>query len=326
MADDTGPPTSEPKIEQKGPRRAWRYWVDVIWAGTVGLFKAIETLWGIGLIAFIAAIVSGSVYLLANYNVGWFLAAGFALFLAISVVGGYRVWSQTERAYVQAKAKLDARGEPKVSTGHKSELQEIANGLLKSIANCRRARYQPPALGFIDLRDWPESNASSASKRSFRTHFPEVAPLLDAWDVLVAEIDTARDRFRNRILTEAAAQGIAFEYDFPTFLADAVERGFYVWGSAVELADAAHLVSEWEEYGDYLGLGGMRLVKVSPGDDREALKEPYDDLLRAATESEEGLALVGLRERRTNMREELEEHLQQIRALHVIRGRCLLCS
>jgi hypothetical protein len=65
---------------------------------------------------------------------------------------------------------------------------------------------------------------------------------------------------------------------------------------------------------------------MSPGDDIEALKKPFDDFLAAAGESAEGRSVVALRQQFDEAGEELQAQLVRIGALHVIRGRCDLCS
>ena len=86
----------------KGSARAFGYLGDVVWAGTVDLWRSIQRVQGIGLVGTIVAIIGGGVALAKIFNVAWFVAAAFVVQFLLSFAGGYRVWSKTDKDLVEA--------------------------------------------------------------------------------------------------------------------------------------------------------------------------------------------------------------------------------
>ncbi len=68
------------------------------------------------------------------------------------------------------------------------------------------------------------------------------------------------------------------------------------------------------------------MTDLSEGVDVADFKRPYDELFAAVREWDEAGALRGARLRLDAMKVGLHEELDRIQALHVIRGRCPLCS
>jgi hypothetical protein len=209
--------------------------------------------------------------------------------------------------------------EPEVPEKHRVELQQFAEDLERPLRLERPASHR--AQSFVGRRplrfSWISRTSTQTSPliaQSFRAHFPELAGKLDKWDVLIADLDAARDAMRDWVAAEVEARGMAGYYgDMTMIVTNAAER---------DRPDP----SKWSEEEGWLFLDGSPIVVFSVGDDVSALKKPVDDLLAAAPESTEGIALRELRARVDEAKREISEQLERIRARHVIRGRCDLCA
>ena len=94
------------QVVRRGPSRAWHYVEEAFWAGAVSVWKSVNFFATLGLVGSWVAIIGGGIVLAAILNPAWIVAAGFALFFLIAVIGGYRVWSKTEHALSDARADL----------------------------------------------------------------------------------------------------------------------------------------------------------------------------------------------------------------------------
>jgi hypothetical protein len=190
---------------------------------------------------------------------------------------------------------------PEISEDHRKELQEIAAGIDSRLDLERTTVYAPrTGSGRLPVAE------------SFRTHFPKLAKALDEWDRNVDELDEAR----------IVLQGLVAEECQRRSLSDSV---LLVFGDAVQ-RDAESL--PWVQTGDdLLMLGhGLSMTELSEGVDVADFKRPYDELFADVREWDEAGALRGARLRVDAMEVGLHEELDRIQALHVIRGRCPLCS
>jgi len=352
------------KITHRGPRRAAQYFSEVVWAATVDLWRSIQFLWGLGLVGLVAVILSGGVTLAAIFNIAWFFAAAFALLFAMVLVGGFRVWSRLESAYLKATVDLEASTstQPAVPKKHRLELQALARGLADDVNMKIKVRYKPPPIPRDRLRWFREPSADpkplagpdTPVAQAFRAYFPDVAGLLDEWDELF--FGPVFDALEHWVLSEAtmATFGSVFHAledeekarskmrapgDPPIFLGEGYERFSRLVAEAVcsgttttasgrgreKLATGRGWI--WREVPDGdLYVGSVRFAKVSPADDVEALKKSFDDLLAAARNSDEGGALRAQCNRQDGVSRELRDQLSRISASHVIRGQCDLCS
>ena len=198
-----------------------------------------------------------------------------------------------------ASAAHEVAPAPEVPEEHRKELQEIAAGLQDSVAMERKAGYHPPGRdGTIELA------------HSFRQHFPSVAQALDEWDRLSEEIWEAR---RALWEWEAREWGDRAQPAMPGLvIANVVEGG----------ADRL----PWNDASDYLMLPGVGMLELKEGVDVEGFKHPYDEFLQEALRSEEAARLRQRRGEVDDAKSSLQQALRLIRARHVLRGRCDLCS
>ena len=183
-----------------------------------------------------------------------------------------------------------------VSAAHRSDLQTIAVAFNDRLARERTTVYV--------------SEQRPLYAQSFRTHFPDVAQMLDAWDVLVGEIGKARvavwDWEANN-WRERASPAI------PGFVVSRV-------------AESGGNMLPWTEEAGYLMLPSVEMLEIEQGVDRAKFKQPYDEFLAEALATNECAKLRRLRLRVDEAKQKLSEELELIRALHVIRGRCDLCA
>jgi hypothetical protein len=193
-----------------------------------------------------------------------------------------------------------------VPEAHRVELQEIAAGLMESISLERRASYHPPRRA-----------GTQPVAQSFRVHFPPVARMLDEWDALVAEADAARKAVVDWATAEAQARaeaaGLTVYGPIGYIAADLVERNQTPVGF------------RWHEADGWLSLAGSAIVQVSPGDDPEKLRRPFDELLVDAFATDDGATLRKLRVRLDNAKAQIAEALERLKVMHVIHGQCDLC-
>lgn len=297
----------EPKqIARRGPRRWWRYWCEVIYEGAVGIWRSISLLFGIGLVTLFALVLVTGAALAAIFNVAWLIAAAFVALLVAVLIGGYRTWSSAEHRWVDATDQLhaatSAEQEPAIPDAHRVELQEIAAGMETYLVRERPVRYHPPG-----------KDGSAPLATSFRTHFPDLANLLDLWDKLVNQIERSRERMRQYVLAELAKRQITYYGPLAAVVAERIE---------VDGLDKL----EWSESEGQLFITGFAIARLSSGADLEELKRPLNEVLAAARESTEALLLRSDRELIDKARSLVRDQLERIRAMHVIRGRCDLCA
>jgi hypothetical protein len=103
------------QIPQGGTKRHVHYFVEMVRAGSLGLWRTVPLRWGIGLVALYGTVLSGGAVLAAVLNAAWLIAGAFALVLLIAGVGGFRVWSRTEHALARASVRV-------------KELQDLSRG------------------------------------------------------------------------------------------------------------------------------------------------------------------------------------------------------
>jgi len=188
---------------------------------------------------------------------------------------------------------------PEISEEHRKELQEIAAGIDSRLELERNTVYAPP-----------KGSGMRPVAESFRTHLPKLAQTLDEWDRDVGELDEAR----------IVLQGLVAEECQHRSLSDSV---LFAFGQTVE-RDAQSL--PWIQ-ADLLMLGeGLSMTELSEGVDIEEFKRPYDELLVDVRDWDQATALRRARLRLDAMKVNLHGELERIQALHVIRGRCALCS
>jgi hypothetical protein len=190
---------------------------------------------------------------------------------------------------------------PEISEDHRKELQEIAAGIDSRLELERRTVYAPrTGSGRLPVAE------------SFRTHFPKCAKALDEWDRNVNELDDGRIVLQRLVGEECQRRS----------LSDLV---LLVFGDAVE-RDAESL--PWVKTGDgLLMLGhGLSMTELSEAVNVEEFKRPYDRLLADGRAWDEAAAVRRARIRVDAMKVVLDGELGRIQALHVIRGRCPLCS
>ena len=182
------------------------------------------------------------------------------------------------------------------SAAHRSDLQAIAEALNDRLARERTTFYV--------------SEQRPLDMQAFRTHFPDVAQMLDAWDALVGEIGRARaavwdweaNNWRDRALP--AIPGLV--------VSRVVESG----GNKLP----------WTEEAGYLMLLGSGMLEIKEGVDRAKFKQPYDEFLTDALASNQCAELRRVRLAVDEAKQKLSEELELIRMLDVIRGRCDLCA
>lgn len=219
--------------------------------------------------------------------------------------------AEHDRYYQQRKASLNQilealragtneprESEPEIPKEHREELQALAAGLEDRLSLERRTTYAPL-----------KADGSRPIAQSFRTHFPQLAGALDRWDGLVRELDEAREMMQQWV----GAHDPAFAGAVAYYFADVIEHG----GGQLP----------WIDAGDYLGLGsGLSMVEITAELDIDEFKRPYDDLLARAATTDEASTLQRARLRVDAANEVLRAELERIQALHVVRGRCDLCS
>ncbi len=215
--------------------------------------------------------------------------------------------AEQDRYYGQRKAWLDETfralragtleppaPQPEVPEKHRDELQAIAAGLDARLDLERPAVYAPV-----------NGQGKQPLAKSFRTHFPSATRMLDEWDSLVAELDEARSALHDRVSN-----------DWPNFPILAVAR-------AVETASDS---LPWTDTPDYLLLGEYVVHDVEEGVDWAEFKRPYNEAFVAVLETSESAAVRRARLRLDAGKQTLHATLERIEALHVIRGRCELCT
>jgi hypothetical protein len=183
-----------------------------------------------------------------------------------------------------------------VSAAHRSDLQTIAEAFNDRLARERTTVYV--------------SEQRPLHAQAFRTHFPDVAQMLDTWDALVGEIGKARaavwdweaHNWRDR--ASPAIPGLV------------VSR----------VAETGGNTLPWTEEAGYLMLPGVGMLEIKEGVDRAKFKQPYDEFLADALASNQCAELRRLRLKVDEAKQNLSEELELIRALSVIRGRCDLCA
>jgi hypothetical protein len=205
-------------------------------------------------------------------------------------------WLETT---LQRLSSGDGKPEPAVSDEHRRELQEIAAGLSDCIGMEQKASYHPPG------RD-----GTTELAHSFRQHFLSLARALDEWNALHDELWDARRAlwdWEGREWRDRAQPGMP-----GGVISHVVESG----GDSLP----------WNHAGDYLMLPGVGMLELKEGVDAEAFKRPYDGFLAEALGSAEAGVLTTIRLRVDVAKTHLQQELRLIRAKHVIRGRCDLCT
>jgi hypothetical protein len=131
---------SEDVVPRKGVRRVGRFVTDLVWEGSVEVWKSIGFAAALGLGGSYLAIFGAGVALAAILNPAWIVAALLLIFFLIALIGGYRVWNDAERKAFdegEKRKELEAqpRGGPNISI-HGSTIREthgdvfrIGNGL-----------------------------------------------------------------------------------------------------------------------------------------------------------------------------------------------------
>jgi hypothetical protein len=190
--------------------------------------------------------------------------------------------------------------EPAVSDQHREQLQSIAEGVERYIHLERKVRYHPPGQdGLMPVA------------LSFRAHFAGVVRMLDQWDELMPQLDTARQALEDWIEARAEAQCITYYGPLPNVLRNLIEHNGTL---------------SWRHEESFLWLGGHAILQAGQGADLPALEKPVEDLLISAALSDPCNALLDLVLLVEDARGQILTSLQDIRAKHVIRGRCELCG
>ena len=205
-------------------------------------------------------------------------------------------WLETT---LQQLSSGEVEPEPEVSDEHRKELQEIAAGLSDCIGMEQKASYHPPG------RD-----GTAELAHSFRQHFPSLARALDEWDALQNELWDARHAlwdWEGREWRDRAQPGMP-----GGVISNVVESG----------RDSL----PWNDASDYLMLPGVGMLELKEGVDVEAFKRPYNEFLAEALASAEAGVLKRIRRKVDVAQAHLQQVLRLIRAKHVIRGRCDLCT
>ena len=237
-----------------------------------------------------AAVVVALLIAAAGYVFGGLTLGAVLLCLAIAVM--IALWTPV-RGWLGIPPYASRGG---VSAAHRSDLQTIAEAFSDRLARERTTVYA--------------SEQRPLHAHAFRTHFPDVAQMLDAWDALVGEIGKARavvwdweaNNWRDR-----ASPAI------PGLLLSRVAEG---GGNRLP----------WTEDAGYLMLSGVGMLEIKEGVDRAKFKQPYDEFLAEALATNECAELRRLRLEVDEAKQNLSEELELIRALNVIRGRCDLCA
>jgi hypothetical protein len=190
--------------------------------------------------------------------------------------------------------------EPTVSDPHRDQLQSIAEGIERYIHLDRKVRYHPPG-----------QDGAMPVALSFRAHFPRIVRMLDQWDELMPQLDGARQALEDWIQTEAEAQAITYHGPLPYVLRNLIEHNGTL---------------SWRHEESFLWLGGHAVLQAGQGVDLPALKKPVEDLLISAALSDPSKALLDVVLLVEDARGQILTGLQDIRAKHVIRGRCELCG
>jgi hypothetical protein len=218
--------------------------------------------------------------------------------------------AEYDRYYEQRKAWIRATIEalrtgtieppepaPEIPEKHREELQAIADGLDNRLTLERRSVYAPRS-----------GSGTQPVAQSFRAHFPKLTGTLDERDQLVDELEQAREAMQSWVGENSSASLLG---PLTWAIQHVVERG----GDALP----------WVET-DYLMLGpAFAMIKITDDVDLDAFKRPYDEMLEAARDSDEGATLRRARLRLDAANATLHTELERIKAFHVIRGRCDLC-
>jgi hypothetical protein len=212
-----------------------------------------------------------------------------------------QIQAQAQAALNAAIDRAQATNEPAVPEGHRIELQRVAAGMERYLELERPVRYHPPG-----------GDGSRAVANAFRTHFPDLALLLDEWTDAVQRIETSRTDMRDRLGAEMHERGDKPSGPLHAVIADALEQ------------DRIEKLT-WSAFKGALWMSGFVVVGIRDSD-IEALKRPLNELIARAQGTTEALLLRADREALEFRREEIRDHLELIRAKHVIRGRCELCS
>ena len=228
--------------------------------------------------------------LAAGYVVGGLILGVGLLCLAIALM--VALWTPV-RGWLAIPPHASRGG---VSAAHRSDLQTIAEAFNDRLARERTTVYV--------------SEQRPLHTQAFRTHFPDAAQMLDAWDDLVGELGKARaavwdweaNNWRDR--ASPAIPGLA------------VSR----------VAESGGNKLPWTEEAGYLMLTGVQMLEITDGVDLAKVKQPYDEFLADALASNQCVELRRLRLKVDEAKQNLSEELELIRALNVIRGRCDLCA
>jgi hypothetical protein len=172
-----------------------------------------------------------------------------------------------------------------VPEAHRLELQAIAAGLEQgSMPLERKASYHPPG-----------QDGTQPLAQSFRTHFPALARMLDEWDRLIAEFDTAKRSMWAWMGEEWGDR--SFPYP-PTLVYS-------------QIAECGGDSLPWVET-DWLMLDGLGIVQITEGIDLDEVKRPYDDFLDEALSTNHAAELRRLRARVDAAQQTIREQLELI--------------
>ena len=101
------------QIARRGPRRWWAFGRLALREASVGLWRSVSFVAGAGIVTAISAVIAGGAAAAAIFNIAWIFFAAFLILFFLALLGGYRVWSPTERDLGAAKEEVDdLKGRP----------------------------------------------------------------------------------------------------------------------------------------------------------------------------------------------------------------------
>ena len=103
------------------------------------LFEGASVLFGVGIVGLLGAIIGAGAWLAATLNIAWLFAAGFAVLLVLTTVGGYRLWSVADKTAAQAQSMVtrltDEAAARIVSPRHQAALIKLIRRFRKLVGD-----------------------------------------------------------------------------------------------------------------------------------------------------------------------------------------------